>query len=680
MLKNVNITAKILYTIAFMLFGMIIISSFSYNGFNKIGESIIEISESQIPLNKVITTLEKDILKEEILTYELIIASKDINSKEFIEKEHEILELEKETSETILICEKLAKNASLTTLNQNNIEKYKSIYSACKVLEKEQKEFEHTLKEFEHDLRTGNLENQKHEKELLKKELKAMDKHIVKLMSYMGNLLEQSITKAEEDEKSALKNIIIVCFIVFTLALLLGVYLIRSINVLLLNFENGLMDFFKYLNKEVENTKLLDDSSNDEFGKMSKIVNLNIQKTEISIQKDNKFLDEVKDIVQTVKNGSLTQRLNNKVENESLEELRTTFNVMLEALNNTVGRDTNKIISVLNSLSKYDFTHNIENAHGEISKSLNSVIALITQMLIENKSNGLTLDKSSDILLENVDLLNKNSNQAAAALEETAAALEEVTSNIKSNTENVIRMSGYAKELSVSANEGESLAGDTTNAMNDIDDQVTSINDAISVIDQIAFQTNILSLNAAVEAATAGEAGKGFAVVAQEVRNLANRSAEAAKEIKTLVENATKKANDGKIIASKMIEGYNGLNQNISKTIDLIADIEGASREQQLGIEQINDAVTSLDQQTQQNAVIANKTHDVASETDSIAKLIVASANEKEFIGKNDVKVKNMSSGSSDSIQKIPVEKTSKNTVSKKIQENSHDEDSWESF
>ena len=104
------------------------------------------------------------------------------------------------------------------------------------------------------------------------------------------------------------------------------------------------------------------------------------------------------------------------------------------------------------------------------------------------------------------------------------------------------------------------------------------INDSISVIDQIAFQTNILSLNAAVEAATAGEAGKGFAVVAAEVRNLASRSAEAAKEIKAIVENATSKANQGKDIANNMIDGYKQLNQNISQTINLISDIEMSSK------------------------------------------------------------------------------------------------------
>jgi methyl-accepting chemotaxis protein len=185
-----------------------------------------------------------------------------------------------------------------------------------------------------------------------------------------------------------------------------------------------------------------------------------------------------------------------------------------------------------------------------------------------------------------------------------------------------------------SANIGKDLATKTADSMKDINETVITINDAISVIDQIAFQTNILSLNAAVEAATAGEAGKGFAVVAAEVRNLASRSAEAAKEIKNLVESATIKANEGKEISSSMIEGFKELETNIEQTSHLIDDVSNAAQEQNTGMAQISDAVNQLDKFTQENASVADRTNAIALETNKIAIETVNSVNENNFDGK----------------------------------------------
>ncbi|WP_428023513.1 methyl-accepting chemotaxis protein [Arcobacter sp.] len=450
---------------------------------------------------------------------------------------------------------------------------------------------------------------------------------------------EEALTNAHElrNEIMIISCILIILFIAINLFFVTKI-IVNPIN----NFKNGLLGFFKYLNKESSEVKELPVSSNDEIGEMSKVINENILKTKKLIESDEKFIQEVILMVEEINKGYLYKRFENKIESENLEKLRLNMNKMLENLNNIVVGSTNKVLDVLESFAKLDFTNTIKDDNGKIPVALNNVTNLITEMLIENKANGLTLNNSANILMSNVETLSASSNQAAASLEETAAALEEITSTIVSNTENVIVMSQYANELIKSANDGQALANETNVSMDDINEQVNAINDAITVIDQIAFQTNILSLNAAVEAATAGEAGKGFAVVAAEVRNLASRSAEAAKEIKDLVENATSKANNGKVIANKMIEGYNGLNENISKTIELISQVESSSKEQKAGIEQINDAVSELDQQTQQNAHVASQTASIARNTQNIAKIVIENANEKEFVGKDTVEAKKL--------------------------------------
>ncbi|MCK5110146.1 MAG: methyl-accepting chemotaxis protein [Arcobacteraceae bacterium] len=505
--------------------------------------------------------------------------------------------------------------------------------------------------------------------------------------------MSKAAIKDVESHVSSLKttaNILSVLIIIFIIAI--SLVIIKGIITPLNNFQDGLLNFFKYLNRENGDAKLLDDKANDEIGTMAKIVNENITKTKVGIDQDNALIEEAQAIMNRVQHGWYSQYIEKTTSNQSLNNFKDGVNNMIKA---TKEHFTNMNV-ILEQYAKYDYRNELKLEGIEkggvfelLVTDINKLRDAITGMLVENKQNGLTLGESSDILLKNVDTLNNNSNEAAASLEETSAALEEITSNISHNTDNVVKMSGYANQVTTSANGGQELARQTTTAMNEIDEQVNAINDAISVIDQIAFQTNILSLNAAVEAATAGEAGKGFAVVAQEVRNLASRSAEAANEIKSLVENATTKANDGKVIADKMIKGYDELNENISKTIELISDVEMASKEQQSGIVQINDAVTTLDQQTQQNASIASQTNDVAVQTDEIAKLIVSSANEKEFVGKDNVKAKNMGT-TKEVVGNISTESTKKVTNStvvakqkvaptQKITAN-NDADEWESF
>ena len=432
--------------------------------------------------------------------------------------------------------------------------------------------------------------------------------------------------------------------------------------------------------------------SNDELGDVADNFNKYLQKIEEGIQKDTKVIEQVSDIVNEVAQGTLSGRVSLSSDNPQVNELIKVLNEMMESLQAII----NHSLVTLKKYQDEDFRSKTTiSCSGEICDLMNGINDLgskISTMLVDNKQNGLTLQSSSDTLLANVKTLNENGNEAAASLEETDAALEEMTGNIRGNTDNIVKMSTFAASVTTSVNEGQKLANQTTTSMDEINIEVTAISEAISVIDQIAFQTNILSLNAAVEAATAGEAGKGFAVVAQEVRNLASRSAEAANEIKTLVENANTKASKGKAISDQMISGYDLLNDNISKTIELISDVESSSKEQLSGIEQINDAVTKLDSQTQANAAVASATNNIAQQTSSIANTIVASANEKEFNGKESVKAQSInletvSHSPRSEVKKVskPVDKKTmikqpvKPTTNTTIVSN-NDDSEWESF
>ncbi|AXH11720.1 methyl-accepting chemotaxis protein [Halarcobacter bivalviorum] len=448
---------------------------------------------------------------------------------------------------------------------------------------------------------------------------------------------------AETEEKSSFFNTLTIIIILLNILVIISIsyFISKDIIKSLKTFQEGLLSFFAYLNRENDEIIHLNDTKNDEFSQMAKVVNKNIEKAKHNIEEDKKLIEETILVLSEFENGDLSQRLKTTVSNPALLELKEVLNKMAEKLELNIAN----ILKVLDHYSNYNYLSKIdENSLKEhllkLATGVNNLGDSITSMLIENKANGLTLEKSSNILLRNVDKLNRSSTDAASSLEETAAALEEITSTIRNNSESISKMSSLSTDVKASASQGINLANKTAQSMEEINEQVTLITEAISIIDQIAFQTNILSLNAAVEAATAGEAGKGFAVVAAEVRNLANRSAEAANEIKTLVETATSKANEGKNVSSLMIEGYSHLNENINQTTNLISNVETASREQLQGIEQINIAINQLDKQTQENAMIAAQTNDVAITTDKISKLIVTNANDKEFKGKEEVKAK----------------------------------------
>lgn len=213
---------------------------------------------------------------------------------------------------------------------------------------------------------------------------------------------------------------------------------------------------------------------------------------------------------------------------------------------------------------------------------------------------------ASEIAAGNNDLSSRTEQQAAS-LEETAASMEQLTATVKQNADNARQASQLARDASATAAKGGEMAGDVVTTMQDIANSSQKIGAITSVIDGIAFQTNILALNAAVEAARAGEQGRGFAVVAGEVRNLASRSAQAAKEIKGLIDESVSRVKQGSVLVENSGATMQDIVRSVTRVTDIMGEIASASDEQSRGIEQVTQAVTQMDQVTQQNAALVEE-------------------------------------------------------------------------
>ena len=324
--------------------------------------------------------------------------------------------------------------------------------------------------------------------------------------------------------------------------------------------------------------------------------------------------------VQQVAKGQLSTRAA-VTTNDEIGQLGKSFNEMGVQLETKVTKEREQATKmeqfmveakrVLGNLAQGDLTDQMTNAcEGDLDQikvSLNSAIQNLTTTLTTVRTAAESVSTGAEQITKGNEDLSQRTSEQASSLEETSSAMEEMTSTVKQNADNAKQANQLAIAARDVAEKGGSVTTKAIDAMGEINKSSKKIADIITVIDEIAFQTNLLALNAAVEAARAGEHGRGFAVVAAEVRNLAQRSATAAKEIKGLINESIQRVTDGSELVDQSGKTLSEIVGSVKRVTDIIAEITAASQEQASGIDQVNKAIMQMDETTQQNAALVEE-------------------------------------------------------------------------
>ncbi|MCF6282336.1 MAG: methyl-accepting chemotaxis protein [Candidatus Polarisedimenticolaceae bacterium] len=317
---------------------------------------------------------------------------------------------------------------------------------------------------------------------------------------------------------------------------------------------------------------------------------------------------DIQAIIDAAQVGDLNRRIDLQGKEGFFRELSSGINELL----NTLSQVFEEVASVMGTMANGDMTEamtgDYKGQFAEVKNDINKTRDNLEDIVSQLRDSSAQINTSSEEITAGNTSLSNRTEQQASALEETASSMEELTSTVRNNSDNAQQANKLATVARETAEHGGKVVGNAVQAMGEINTASNKIAEIIGVIDEIAFQTNLLALNASVEAARAGEQGRGFAVVATEVRNLAGRSATAAKEIKSLIQDSVEKVKAGADLVNESGETLNEIVIGVKKVGDIVSEIAAASLEQSSGIDQVNQAVTSMDELTQQNAALAEET------------------------------------------------------------------------
>lgn len=317
---------------------------------------------------------------------------------------------------------------------------------------------------------------------------------------------------------------------------------------------------------------------------------------------------EIAALIDSVSKGELDRRIDLAGKDGFYKTMSEGVNRLTDTVQSVIG-DVGDVLSALASgdLTK-QVTRDYQGAFGKMKTDVNATSQRLAGIVGDITAAAETIaSAAAEVSTGSTDLAERTEQQASS-LEETAASMEELSGTVRSNADNAQRANRMAEDARRAAESGGGVAGSAIEAMKRIEDASRKITDIIGVIDEIAFQTNLLALNAAVEAARAGDAGRGFAVVAQEVRNLAQRSAQASKEIKALILDSDGQVKEGVDLVKRAGDALGGIVEGVSQVASLIAEMASASGEQASALDEINAAVAQMDEMTQKNAALVEET------------------------------------------------------------------------
>ncbi|MCM8536504.1 MAG: methyl-accepting chemotaxis protein [Lentisphaeraceae bacterium] len=319
------------------------------------------------------------------------------------------------------------------------------------------------------------------------------------------------------------------------------------------------------------------------------------------------YRDEVISVIRAAKTGDLSKRGDVTSMSDIYKPMLQGINDIVDAIVAPVAELKERLISVADGDLTAYVTGEYEGDHEALKMALNDTLNNLNEIMHSVKTSSEQMAQGSGQVSDSSQSISQGATEQAASLEQITASMNEMSSQTKQNADNANQANQLAQSAQSGAEKGNEMMNNMLGAMSEIDDSAQKISKIIKVIDEIAFQTNLLALNAAVEAARAGVHGKGFAVVAEEVRNLAARSAKAAKETTELIEGSIKKVDAGTNVANSTSESLKEIVDGIGKVTDLIGEIAAASNEQALGISQVNQGLVQLDQVTQQNTANAEE-------------------------------------------------------------------------